>query len=78
MTSCLLPGKLPSHFIILNLYFRAGGEDDFEKFLAGVKARSLRNTAHLRKSKVTFHHKTFLSENLDVILCKDYKYLSWV
>lgn len=27
----------------------AGGEDDFEKFLAGVKARSLRNTAHLRK-----------------------------
>lgn len=28
----------------------AGGEDDFEKFLAGVKARSLRNTAHLKKS----------------------------
>lgn len=31
----------------------AGGEDDFEKFLAGVKARSLRNTAHLRKNLET-------------------------
>lgn len=33
----------------------AGGEDDFEKFLAGVKARSLRNTAHLRKTSKDGH-----------------------
>ena len=40
------------HLWYVNLYsYRAGGEDDFEKFLEGVKARSLRNTAHLRKSK---------------------------
>ncbi|KAJ8318882.1 hypothetical protein KUTeg_003973 [Tegillarca granosa] len=28
----------------------AGGEDDFEMFLASVKARSIKATAHLRKS----------------------------
>lgn len=50
----------PLHTFFWNvcLFSRAGGEDDFELFLASVKARSLKTTARLREGiyQHEFHH----------------------